>query len=53
MHMQEQEYMSLSDAAKYLGYGSKHVVYDLIKAGMPVIKVGRRCVLARQRLMPS
>ena len=41
MHMQEQEYMSLSDAAKYLGYGSKHVVYDLIKAGMPVIKVGK------------
>ena len=31
------EYMSLTDAAKYLGYGSKHVVYDLIKAGMPVI----------------
>ncbi|WP_048345702.1 helix-turn-helix domain-containing protein [Limosilactobacillus mucosae] len=39
--MQEQEYMSLTDAAKYLGYGSKHVVYDLIKAGMPVIKVGK------------
>ena len=33
--------MSLTDAAKYLGYGSKHVVYDLIKAGMPVINVGK------------
>lgn len=37
----EQEYFSLTDAAKYLGYGSKHVVYDLIKAGLPVIKVGK------------
>lgn len=37
----EQEYFSLTDAAKYLGYGSKHVIYDLIKAGMPVIKVGK------------
>ncbi|MFJ6989540.1 helix-turn-helix domain-containing protein [Limosilactobacillus mucosae] len=35
------EYMSLTDAAKYLGYGSKHVVYDLIREGMPVIKVGK------------
>lgn len=36
-----QEYMSLTDAAKYLGYGSNHVVYDLIREGMPVIKVGK------------